>query len=184
MDLVAYQRLICEASRHASSEAWLLYDRKFRMVAATNPQLHWGQKHSELWLECFVGSLAPGSSKRQGAGPRSPEPLRPSYNQYRRPCTYCNSVNNFPHNCPQNPFNTKSSSGNLESPSSTRLPTRSSSGDNFQKPRPSPSFAPPVCRDFNSPGGCQRKVCCFRHVCGICSNHHARGECPFRTSRT
>ena len=50
--LLAYQRMICNASLLFSPIHWLKYDARFRACAAES--LRWDVKHNDLWLECFT----------------------------------------------------------------------------------------------------------------------------------
>ena len=84
-ELLGYQRLIHSASKHFSTSAWLNYDMQFRTLAASNSQLQWNLRHSELWLD----NLASQTSQNT-----------------RWPCTYCGSTSHFPDRCPRCPFRT------------------------------------------------------------------------------
>ena len=53
--LVAYQRIIREASQKFKGLAWYAYDIDFRKLAAKNPALNWGERHLQLWLDKFTG---------------------------------------------------------------------------------------------------------------------------------
>lgn len=169
LDLLAYQRCICQAASRSPCSAWLLYDKKFRMAAAANPELPWGKRHGELWLECFSSGL-----QQPGPGTRGNSSQSSSHNQSRRPCTYCGSLTHFPNNCHRNPFRSSFTPA-LSGPRDT---TRRGANPASQ-PRP---FRP-VCHDFNA-ARCHRKVCNFRHQCSECEGRHPRQECPTRTSRT
>ena len=72
--LLAYQRIICDASQHFEPRHWLLYNTRFRACAAGDQSLRWDVKHGDLWLECFTRSARePGQ--------------QPSKNTFgRRPC--------------------------------------------------------------------------------------------------
>ena len=74
------------------------------MAAAANPQLQWGLKNMELWLECFTGQ----SQNTSGRGEASTRTPPSSSQQFHKPCTYCFSTYHFPDNCPRNPFHFKS----------------------------------------------------------------------------
>ena len=50
-ELLGYQHQIHSASNHFSTSTWLKYDAQFRTLAASNPQLCWDLRHSELWLD-------------------------------------------------------------------------------------------------------------------------------------
>lgn len=163
LDLLLYQRFICDVSTRTPPSAWLLYDKKFRLAAAANPHLLWGQKHTELWLECFT-TLPQSSNNLNKDGPEAP-PRSSSHKQARRPCTYCASLYHFPDNCPQNPFRGRGSSFKSSDRSD---PTRS---DTIRRGRP-------VCHDYNGPTGCRRKACNFRHQCGSCDGYHTKRDCP------
>ena len=140
---------ICDVSSHSTSEAWLRYDKKFRMAAAANPQLQWGLKNTELWLECFTGQSGKASTRTPPSSSR----------QFRKPCTYCSSAYHFPDNCPRNPFHFKSTPS--DSSASRPLPRD-------RKPNASqPSYIRPICFDFNGTG-CARKICHFHHQCSAC----------------
>ena len=42
---------------HFSTSTWLKYDAQFRTLAASNPQLRWDLRHSELWLDSLASRL-------------------------------------------------------------------------------------------------------------------------------
>ena len=52
--LLAYQRIICNATLHFPPAHWLKYDARFRACAAEDKSLRWDIKHNDLWLECFT----------------------------------------------------------------------------------------------------------------------------------
>ena len=54
--LIAYQRIITSASESYPLQSWLNYDVQFRMLAASNPSLHWDTRHHDLWLQCITPS--------------------------------------------------------------------------------------------------------------------------------
>ena len=83
IELLAYQSIICSASKSMPLHAWLEYDRKFRALAAANPTLQWDQQFSNYWLEAITA-----------------RPLNPG----RWPCPYCKSTAHYPENCPKFPF--------------------------------------------------------------------------------
>ena len=85
-ELLGYERLIHSASKHFSTLAWLNYDMQFRTLAASNPQLQWNLRHSELWLDNLASQTDSFS--------------------LNRPCTYCGSTSHFPDRCPRCPFRT------------------------------------------------------------------------------
>ena len=58
-DLLGYQHLILEAHLEYSGDGWLVYDRRFRQIAATRPTTQWAQRDGDLW------SMAFGSSQRK-----------------------------------------------------------------------------------------------------------------------
>ena len=165
LELLAYQRCICEAASRSPSSSWLLYDRKFRMAAALDSTLPCGKRHPELWLECFTA---------QQPKPQSSSVTQPPRNQPRTPCTYCSSTSHFPDNCPRNPFRFHGSN----SPSTS---TQTRPGD-FRTKATRPYSFRPICRDFNGLG-CKRQPCSYRHQCSNCGGFHSRRDCPPRTSR-
>lgn len=165
LELLAYQRCICEAASRSPNSSWLMYDKKFRMAVASDSTLPWGKRHPELWLECFTS---------QQPKPQSSSATQPSRNQPRMPCTYCSSTSHFPDNCPRNPFHFHGSN-----PPST--PIRARPGD-FRTKATRPYSFQPICRDFNGPG-CKRQPCNFRHQCSDCGGFHSKRDCPPRTSR-
>lgn len=172
LDLLSYQRFICEVSTRSPCSAWLLYDRKFRMAAAANPSLPWGRKNTELWLECFTNPLHVRGGEDKGDSTTTASSSGLSRDQARRPCTYCSSLKHFPDNCPRNPFRSQRAPSKPES-----RPFRSSS------PTPRPRGNTGTCNDYNGPFSCRRKVCNFRHQCSICNGGHTRRDCP-RATRT
>ena len=63
-ELLGYQHLIHSASKHSSTSAWLKYDAQFRTLAASNSQLRWDLRHSELWLDNVVIQTSSSSATR------------------------------------------------------------------------------------------------------------------------
>ena len=86
LKLLGYQRLIHSANKHFSTSAWLNYDVQFRTLAASNSQLQWNLRHSELWLENLAFQTSSSSQKTCW------------------PCTYCGSTYHFPDRCSRCPF--------------------------------------------------------------------------------
>ena len=160
--LLAYQRIICDASQHFEPRHWLLYDTRFRACAAEDQTLHWDVKHGDLWLECFTRSA------------REPAP-QPSRNPLgRTPCTYCGGLYHFPDNCPSHPFRGPRRHG-APFPPKSYPPIPSSSITPHPTPGRTQPPAPPagiqhMCRDFNSQRGCTRHICRFRHACTRCGD--------------
>ena len=185
--IIAYQRIICEASSKSSPQAWLKYDARFRSLAAADRCLRWDQKANDLWLECFTptssATSSPHSATTASASTTSPATHKP-ISRVRRPCTYCGSLNHFPDNCSQNPFRgSRHSSAFI--PTGGRPNTRDPSTQFTQRLQPlsERTSTPFLCRDFNN-GVCSRAQSCrFRHVCSNCGdNAHAKRDCPRRSS--
>ena len=76
--LVAHQRIITSASNQYPPTAWLNYDMRFHTLAASDPQLRWDMRLTDLWLECISGTPA-------------------STTQW--PCCYCGATTHYPENC-------------------------------------------------------------------------------------
>ena len=55
MDLMGYQILITEAYHEYRSNAWLNYDRRFRLRAASQPGRSWAAIDSTIWNLAFAG---------------------------------------------------------------------------------------------------------------------------------
>ena len=85
LELLAYQSIICSASKSLPLHAWLKYDRKFRALAAANSSMRWDQWHSYYWLEAI--SAMPLSQTAQ-----------------HWPCPYCKATVHFPENFLRLPF--------------------------------------------------------------------------------
>ena len=59
-DVLQYQSIITEASAKYSEDAWLTYDRRFRMALAAQPQrFAWGVIDPNLWQSCMTGKALP-----------------------------------------------------------------------------------------------------------------------------
>ena len=56
LPLLAYQRIISDASARFLPRCWLRYDQRFRASAAADKSLRWDCKLNDLWLECFTQS--------------------------------------------------------------------------------------------------------------------------------
>ena len=55
MDLMGYQILIIEAYHEYRSNAWLNYDRRFHLRAASQPGRSWAAIDSTIWNLAFAG---------------------------------------------------------------------------------------------------------------------------------
>ena len=78
--LIAYQRIITSASIQYPTAAWLSYDVRFCMLAASDPTLYWDARHTDLWLQCMTTTKATQS--------------------VHWPCKHCGATNHYPDNCP------------------------------------------------------------------------------------
>ena len=166
LELLAYQRIICDASSRFPTNCWLRYDSSFRACAAADRSLRWDSKHHDLWLECFT---------RHASSPR-PAPVHVTAGKpARRPCTYCGDLFHFPHSCPHNPFRVPKRPTTPSGHAAGRLgPGGSSYAASTSRAGPS---QPPVCKDFNR-AACTRRQCRFRHACARCSEtSHGEGDC-------
>ncbi len=57
-DLIAYLDLIRYAASYHHSLGWLLYDHKFRLKAANDKSISWGQLDMHLWMRIFTVNQA------------------------------------------------------------------------------------------------------------------------------
>ena len=55
LDLMGYQILMLEASNEYQNNRWLAYDRRFRLLAASQPSCKWSNTDSTLWSLAFTG---------------------------------------------------------------------------------------------------------------------------------
>ena len=55
-DLLGYQALIIQVKMENEGDAWLGYDRRFRQIAASKPELVWAQLDPTLWNLAFSGA--------------------------------------------------------------------------------------------------------------------------------
>jgi len=53
VDLLGYQHLILEAHLEYIGEGWIVYDRRFRQIAATRSATSWAQRDGDLWHMVF-----------------------------------------------------------------------------------------------------------------------------------
>ena len=60
--LLAYQRIICDASVRFAPRCWLRYDQRFRASAAADKTIRWDRKHNDLWLEMLHPAYRPAAS--------------------------------------------------------------------------------------------------------------------------
>lgn len=186
VSLLAYQRIICDASLHFPPHCWLRYDVRFRACAAEDKTLRWDVKHNDLWLECFTQQP-----------PTQFTTTKPQTSTTRRPCTYCGNLYHFPHNCPNAPFRAPRNASDPPSrnASDPTTATRSDTHSPYPKhslptttpPTPSPSLPnhsipKHICRDFNFyHGSCSRPHCRFSHTCVRCGDSsHGLRTCPGR----
>ena len=166
LELLAHQRIICDASSRFPTDCWLWYDSSFRACAAADRSLRWDSKHHDLWLECFT---------RHASSPR-PAPVHVTAGKpARRPCTYCGDLYHFPHSCPHNPFRVpKRPTTPLGHAAGRHGPGGSSYAASTSR---AGSSQPLVCKDFNR-AACTRRQCRFRHACARCSEtSHGEGDC-------
>ena len=54
-DLLGYLTLIMESHMEHAGEGWIGYDRRFRQIAATKPNVVWAQIDTTLWNIAFSG---------------------------------------------------------------------------------------------------------------------------------
>ena len=54
-DLLGYMTLIIESHMEHAGEGWMGYDRRFRQIAATKPNMVWAQIDTTLWNLAFSG---------------------------------------------------------------------------------------------------------------------------------
>ena len=173
--LLAYQRIICDASVRFAPRCWLRYDQRFRASATADKTIRWDRKHNDLWLECFTQPIAQQHQQSSTS--------QVSTGRTRRPCTYCGSLYHYPENCQTNPFRAPRSNPNpirsAFAPSATD--TRATVTTPPNPPTKFPLSPQPLrysCRDFNK-GLCQRPACRFRHACAKCGNSaHGERDCP------
>ena len=184
LPLLAYQRIICDASLRFSPRCWLRYDQRFRATAAADKTLRWDCKHNDLWLECFTQPLPQSSPQQPASHQQATAGGKP-----RRPCTYCGGLYHYPENCPSNPFRRPRQPTSASSPSFSRsalaapyaaasTSTNSSTTQPQLDSNPNNQPLPHYCRDFNR-GNCRRRSCRFRHLCTKCnSGNHGEKDCP------
>ena len=55
-DLLGYQHLILQAHLEYLGDGWLVYDRRFRQIAATQPGTLWARRDGDLWNMVFSSS--------------------------------------------------------------------------------------------------------------------------------
>ena len=55
-DLLGYMTLIIESHMEHAGEGWMGYDRRFRQIAATKPNVVWAQTDTTLWNFAFSGN--------------------------------------------------------------------------------------------------------------------------------
>ena len=148
-ELLGYQRLIHFASKQFNTASWLKYDAQFRTLAASNPQLRWDSRHSDLWLDSLDIQTSSNSSTRS-----------------QWPCTYCGSTYHFPDRCPRCPFRVSQQGFNS---------TQQGPGSN--PPQRDSDARSLTCRDFNN-GTCNRNPCHYQHNCYACgSPNHPAYKC-------
>ena len=72
-----YQSIITEASAKYSEDAWLTYDRRFRMALAAQPhRFAWGVIDPNLWQLCMTGKALPSCPRCRLSHP-TPGPFCP-----------------------------------------------------------------------------------------------------------
>ena len=54
LKLFSYQRIITSANLQLPLAPWMLYDIKYRALAASFPTLCWDSHISNLWMECVT----------------------------------------------------------------------------------------------------------------------------------
>ena len=76
-DVLQYQSIITEASAKYSEDAWLTYDRRFRMALAAQPhRFAWGVIDPNLWQSCMTGKALPSCPRCRLSHP-TPGPFCP-----------------------------------------------------------------------------------------------------------
>ena len=74
--LLAYQRIICDASIRFPPSCWQRCDARFCASTAEDRSLNWDIKHNDLWLECFTQLPSP-SPQTHGSSLGKPTTRRP-----------------------------------------------------------------------------------------------------------
>ena len=145
LELLAYQRTICDASSRFPAHCWLRYDASFRACAAADRSLRWDAKNNDLWLECFT----------QHASSQHESEHRPkSEKSVRRPCTYCGNLYHLPDNCSHNPFRSFRGADKWPTTSPRRPYTLHAPGGSYPATSVSATTrtslnTKPFCKDFN-----------------------------------
>ena len=88
--LLAYQRIICDASVRFAPHCWLRYDQRFRASAAADKTIRWDRENNDLWLEYFTQPITQQHQQSSIS--------LVSTGRIRRPCTYCSSLYHYPSN--------------------------------------------------------------------------------------
>ena len=148
-ELVVYQCIITSVSTQYPPTAWLNYDVQFCTLIASDPNLHWDVRYTDLWLQCMTAR---------------------STQSTRWPCTHCGTTNHYPDHCPFRPNPSPAITGGQQvttrgQPSSrSNFTTRSSLSN------------PVTCRDFNR-SFCCRPECKYSHCCEYCGANHPVRNC-------
>ena len=166
LPLIRYQGIINGFANAYLPSAWLAYDIAFRHHVANNPQIPWDQVDEEIFTVH----------------------LRSSQSVVR--CFTCHATGHMSSTCPRSstatshrPASSGVNSQAFSSVSSSSFPpNRAGSRGSATAPRsatlaPGPSRVS-SCFAWNSPGGCNRPFCRYRHLCSRCGGSHKFTYCP------
>jgi len=166
-DLLGYQHLILEAHLEYFGDGWIIYDRRFRQIAATRPGTTWAQRDGDLWNMTFG-------------------------NSQRRPyCQHCFGSTHTSEQCSGAPDATQK--GRPLPSSALRGRPLYGSPDSVVRKKPvfparpmftSRSAGPKICWEWNQ-GHCTFPACQYIHACLLChgnphfgNSNHKYANCP------
>ena len=146
LDLLGYQHLVLEAHLEYSGDGWMIYDRRFRQIAATRPAITWAQRDGDLWHMAF------GS------------------NQRRPYCQYCFGSTHSSWECngaPDDTFRGKSAYRISDATTGSRPPLRTAYPPKPRKLR--------ICWEWNY-SQCTFPGCQYIHACRYCHGNPHLGD--------
>ena len=151
-EVMAYLRLVAHEAQCHSGTGWLLYDARFRQLAASNRSLSWSQLHAPLFAATILAMDQAPTAR----------------------CFHCLEADHTPCCCALEPNDAPPQILREAGPASRTL---SGGGSRYRRDRPWDG-PKPICRNYNFSSCAGYPDCTFRHICLRCRSNHRMRECP------
>ena len=155
-EVMAHLRLVAHEAQCHSGTGWLLYDARFRQLAASNRSLSWSQLHAPLFAATILAMDQAPTAR----------------------CTHCLEADHAPGSCALEPNDAPPQILREAGPGSRTL---SGGGSKYRRERPWDD-PKPICRNCNFSSCAGYPDCTFRHIRLRCRSNHRMRECPEQRS--